>query len=91
MDPGFLNSIINFVDFPYLSKLIMLISGLSLFFFIVSFLIWSYSFYLCFKKEKDISKRNIWLAIIIVGKLLGAIVYLIFESKKLKESNHKTF
>ncbi len=58
----------------------------SLIFFILMFAIWVYSFYICYKTEKDVTKRNIWFAIIIVGKFTGAILYLIFE-KFLKSNN----
>lgn len=67
---------LNGIDF---TSVFMMFGLFSFVFFIFAFAVWSYAFYYCIKNEKDISKRNIWLGIIIAGKFLGAATYLTLE------------
>ncbi|MBP7795202.1 MAG: PLDc N-terminal domain-containing protein [Elusimicrobiales bacterium] len=71
------------------STLFMVFGGLSLIISIVLGLLWIYAFYDCLKYEKDKKTRNIWLAIIIAGKFLGALCYIFLERIVNKESLKK--
>jgi hypothetical protein len=65
----------------------MLFGGISVLFFVVLLIIWMYAFYSCIKWEKDIKTRNIWLAIIIAGKILGAVCYIVLERVLYKKTD----
>lgn len=65
--------------FPGITKYIIFIGIVGTLIFIISIVFWIYSLYLCIKTEKDRTKRNIWLSIIIIGKLVGASLYIFLE------------
>lgn len=72
--------------FPELSKYFIFIGVFGIFVFFLLIVFWVYSLHLCIKTEKDRTKRNIWLSIIIIGKLTGAFLYIFLE----KILNNKT-
>lgn len=94
LDTEILNDIFKFFDkfvkdlCPF-SNLFVIFGMFSVVFFIITIIVWVYAFYYCLKNEKDVTKRNIWLGIIIVGKFLGAATYLSLEKflKKDKKQN----
>ncbi|MEF3279399.1 MAG: PLDc N-terminal domain-containing protein [Elusimicrobiota bacterium] len=73
----YIRDLINATHF--LGPFFLILGGFSVIFFIAGLILWFYAFYTCFKTENDRVKRNIWLAIILIGKFAGAISYLVFE------------
>jgi len=94
LDAEIINDIFKFFnkfasDLCPFSSFFLIFGMFSAVFFMITVIVWVYAFYYCLKNEKDLTKRNIWLAIIIVGKFLGAATYLSLEKflKKDKKQN----
>ncbi len=64
---------------------IAMFTFLSTFFLLFKIVIITWAVYDCWKNEKDINRRNVWIAIILIGKLTGSLVYLFFEKIMKKE------
>lgn len=64
---------------------IAMFTFLSTAFFLLKAIVITWAIYDCWKNEKDIGRRNIWIAIILIGKLTGSLLYLFFEKIIKKE------
>ncbi|GAB4028466.1 MAG: hypothetical protein Fur0012_00880 [Elusimicrobiota bacterium] len=72
---------------------IAMFTFLSTIFMVVKILLMTWAVYDCWKNEKDLGRRNLWVAVILVGRLTGSLVYLVLEKimSKKGEKNGTTF
>lgn len=72
---------------------IAMFTFLSTLFMAAKVLLMTWAVYDCWKNEKDTGRRNLWVAVILAGRLTGALVYLVLEKIMNKEggSNGTTF